>query len=187
MNKFIILLIASLLLVFEAGIRLITPSLFSVQYKQREEITNPPQLLTPYPNEGVGYSLLPNLNVQFLGKKFSTDKDGFRVSPHQPPGDIKIIGIGDSVMMGWGVSNKETYLHLLGENLRKKNQSVKTYNLGVLGFNATQEYFYFLDKGLKLNPDLVILQYVGNDFEKTRPKLGRLPFNSSSYFLNALQ
>jgi hypothetical protein len=187
MNKKNSLMALALILLFEGGLRLITPLLFEVKYKKGRAIDNPKKLLRPYPHAGFGYTLLPHLDVKFKGKKFTTDKNGFRGIPLQPPGKLKIIGLGDSVMMGWGVSNKETYLHLIGEQLRLNNKSVKTYNLGVLGYNAFQEYFYFLEKGLPLKPDLVILQYVGNDFEETKNRLGTLPVNSPSYLLNAFQ
>lgn len=185
MNKIIILLV--LILSFEGGLRLITPSLFMVTYKKGRKIEDPRKLLKPFPHQGFGYTLHPNLEVLFKNKKFTTSKNGFRSVPTQPPGKKRIIGLGDSVMMGWGVANKETYLHLLGEDLRNQGHSVRTFNLGVLGFNAVQEYFYFLEKGLPLKPDLLILQYVGNDYEPSQNNKGTLPWNSPSYLLNAIQ
>lgn len=186
MNKVLASLLFFLILM-EAGLRLSDPLIFGVTYKKGRKIEDPKKLTQPFPHEGFGYQLIPNMEVFFKNKKFNTNKKGFRVSPSQPPGEKRIVGLGDSVMMGWGVANKETYLHLIGEKLRAQGKSVRTFNLGVLGFNSVQEYFYFKEKGLDLKPDLLIIQYVGNDNEETNNKKGVLPWNSSSYTLNLIQ
>ena len=89
------------------------------------------------------------------------------------------MGIGDSVMMGWGVADEETYMALL--NNEKKYEAI---NLGVGGLNAVQEYFHLRDNGLALKPDLIIIGYVGNDWEGENISRNWWSFTSPSFFIN---
>ena len=93
-------------------------------------------------------------------KSYSKDKDKFR-----------IVGIGDSVMLGTGVNFKNTYGEVLESELNRmsqknrKNIEFEFINLAVGGYNTTMEVETFFQKGLLFNPDLVIISYVPNDFD----------------------
>jgi lysophospholipase L1-like esterase len=52
------------------------------------------------------------------------------------------------------------------------HRSVRVINSGVGGYNTVQEVMYFKREGITLQPDLVLLTYVGNDIEENRG-----PFN----------
>lgn len=143
--------------------------------------TNPPRasrvedfqfLQRPSPHPGIGYELRPGLDVLFRGRPFRTDSAGLRGRERprrKPAGTFRIAGIGDSVMMGWGVADGEEYLSLLGKEL-----GVETVNFAVSGYNTAQEYYTLRDKTLAYDPDLIVLGYTGNDFEPAgfdRPRL----------------
>ena len=49
---------------------------------------------------------------------------------------------------------------------------VRVINSGVGGYNTVQEVTYFKREGITLQPDLVLLTYIGNDIEENRG-----PFN----------
>ena len=93
-------------------------------------------------------------------KEYVKDKDKYR-----------IVGIGDSVMMGQGVKFKDSYGEVLEDELNKISQKDKLgvkfefINLAVGGYNTTMEVETFLKKGILFNPDLVIISYVPNDFD----------------------
>ena len=84
---------------------------------------------------------------------------------------FRIIGIGDSVMSGLGVNFEDTYGEILENELNRKAQKnekdveFEFINLAVPGYNTTMEVETFFQKGLKFNPDLVIISYVPNDFD----------------------
>ncbi len=86
-------------------------------------------------------------------------------------GKYRILGIGDSVMMGQGVKFEDTYGEVLENTLNKQSKKdgmdieFEFINLAVGGYNTTMEVETFFQKGLKFNPDLVIISYVPNDFD----------------------
>jgi hypothetical protein len=81
-------------------------------------------------------------------------------------------------MFGWGVSNEECYLILLSQRL---NQSApdgyhwEIINTAVPGYNTVMEVETLKEKGLQYSPDLVIIEYVGNDLDL--PNFIRSPAN----------
>lgn len=147
-------------------------------------------LTTPHPHQGIVFSLKKNLDIYFKEKKFTTNSTSFRGAEFKEKADqFRIVGIGDSVMMGWGVADNDTYLSIIEEKLKSSEMNVDVLNLAVLGYNTTQEYYTLKNYGLDLKPDLVILHYVGNDFEGITytTKVKNLWWNSPLYFINAMQ
>jgi len=112
---------------------------------------------------GIIYELMPNLLVRFMGGTVTTDAGGFRTTPgscdEQEP--YTIIGLGDSVMFGWGVHDSETYLAYLAKSL--DNDCVRIVNMAVPGYNTVMEVEVLKEKGLAYKPDLVIMHFVDND------------------------
>lgn len=124
--------------------------------------------LSKYPK--IIYELIPNLSVQFYGKSLTTNSDGFRSPQYleqKRPGTFRIVGLGDSVMFGWRVSDHECYLSLLEETLNRTfpNVSWEVINTAVPGYNTVMEVETLKAKALLYNPDVVITHYVGNDID----------------------
>jgi len=139
----------------------------------------------------IGIELRPRLNVRFLGRPFQTNAPGYRgrdFPTDKPAGLFRVVGLGDSVMMGWGAGQQETYLARLEALLNEHfgPGRVEVLNFAVSGYNTAQEYYVLKDIALAYHPDLIILGYVGNDFEP--PNFHRTPkrFNSRSCALNWL-
>jgi lysophospholipase L1-like esterase len=114
------------------------------------------------------YELLPELDVTFLGVPLRTNARGFRgpaVSAARIRDAVRIVGIGDSVMFGWGVREQDTYLARLAEGLRAAHPEVgwEVINTAVPGYNTAMEVETLEQKGLAFDPDLVIVNFVGND------------------------
>jgi hypothetical protein len=114
------------------------------------------------------YELRPNLSVTYAGVKLETNPEGFRgpgISVSKPPGTIRIVGLGDSVMFGSGVSYEDCYLTVLGEWLRAEHPDVRwqTINTAVPGYNTVIEVETLRVKALRYEPDIVIMGFVGND------------------------
>ncbi|MDD5012182.1 MAG: SGNH/GDSL hydrolase family protein [Candidatus Nanoarchaeia archaeon] len=134
-----------------------------------------------YPNYGfqegvfvsddvVGYKLSPNYEgVQSVpGKMFGlkTNSKGLRddreYNYEKRENISRILILGDSFAFGNGVELKETYAEYLRELF--SNQSVEVVNLGVPGYGINNEYLSFIEEGYKYNPDIIILNYVTNDW-----------------------
>ena len=125
-------------------------------------------LVRPVADDNMVYALKPNLDVFFLNELVRTNTEGFRDEEFQldkTNNMIRIVGIGDSVIFGWGVEEEKRYLDLLEDELQAdfSNFNWQTYNFGVPGYNLANSFQVFENNVLKYQPDLIIYGYVIND------------------------
>jgi lysophospholipase L1-like esterase len=110
---------------------------------------------------------MPNLEAIYLGQPFRTNSYGIReeeYSLQKNPLTKRIIGLGDSVMFGWGVKEQDRYLNLVREKLSNIDKfDYETLNFGTPGYNTTMEVATYESLASKFEPDLVILHFVEND------------------------
>jgi len=128
------------------------------------------EMVRPAANADIVYELVPDMDVHFGGKHVVTGALGFRGGdppPERDPCELCVVGIGDSVLFGSGVETDETFLHRLGDKLQTlyPDRIVTTVNTGVPGYNTTMEVATLAQKCLDLQPDLVIVDFVENDFD----------------------
>jgi GDSL-like lipase/acylhydrolase family protein len=102
-----------------------------------------------------------------LNVPVTINDSGFRDRAHakeKPPGVVRILGLGDSFMFGWGVQEDETFLKELETRLQGRiDRSVETINTGVPGWGLNQYYLFLKQAGMQLSPDLVVLAYFVDD------------------------
>jgi hypothetical protein len=121
------------------------------------------------PNPEIIYELIPNLaGIRFKSQPLRTNARGFRgpEHPEEPaPGTIRIVGIGDSVMFGWGVRERQSYPRILERMLNRDLQGVRVevINTAVPGYNTAMEVATLEAKGVAFRPDWVIVDFVTND------------------------
>lgn len=126
-------------------------------------------------------TLLPNTEAVHVGNthEFSytikTNSMGYRMEefPVQKPADeYRILMVGDSLTFGFGVEENQSFASLtkqrLNEYLKKNNISdkkVQIINAGFVDGKSPDSYYLYLKElGLKLNPDLIIVNYfINND------------------------
>lgn len=115
------------------------------------------------------YRILPNSNFTANGKIESINSLGLRNQElkEKEKNEIKILILGDSVTFGTGVNSEETYPQILEELLNNNNPKYKfsVINSGVPGYNTIQESAFFEKYHKIINPNIVILSFVENDFE----------------------
>ena len=122
------------------------------------------------------YELVPGLRGSFLGQPFSINSEGLRdheTPVGKPEGVFRIVGLGDSVMFGWGVAQDESYLALVEAELARRaaetgGPTVEVLNFGVPGYNTAMEVATFEHQALAYDPDLVVIHFVGNDLDLPR-------------------
>jgi len=136
---------------------------------QRGNVTLP-QLIRPSANPKVIYELIPNQSVQFLDQQVTVSALGFRgpaVAPVKPRDTKRIVGLGDSLMFGWGVGDTEYYLALIAERLANQapRRPVEVINSAVPGYNTVMEVETLKERLLQFMPDVVIIEYVDNDLD----------------------
>lgn len=131
----------------------------------------PQRLDTPInfycPDQLLGWRLKPNLHASFQNTDFvsriDSNEAGFRDAPHRYAKGPKkrILGIGDSILFGYGVDYDKNALTLL-----QKGLDVETINLGMTGYNINQYYKTLVYEGSRYRPDLVVLFFFVNDWAK---------------------
>lgn len=177
------LLVASILLTLflaEAGLRILylSQDTGSLEDLAKHGADLPPpgeqvelgDVLVPSPFPRLIYQLKPKLDVRLKEPRVQTSSAGWReeeISLDKPPGTLRIVGLGDSVMFGWRVEVEERYLDVLEEllNARTSSSSIhwQTMALAVPGYNLVMEVEALRRYGLPVRPDLIVYGYVGND------------------------
>jgi lysophospholipase L1-like esterase len=120
------------------------------------------------PNERIIYELIPDLKVTFRDVPLTINRHGFRGREIQEaalPGVMRIVGLGDSIMFGWGVHDDENYLSVLSRRLDERRPRIRNevVNTAVPGYNTVMEVETLKTKGLRFKPYLVVLGFCGND------------------------
>ncbi len=117
------------------------------------------------------YKHRANADESFRGFSISTDEHGFRGPSHaipKPAGTKRVLFLGDSVTIGWGVDDDETFVELTEKALSETTgESWECVNSGHMGYDTTQELATFEEVGLLYEPDLVVLVFVDNDVVST--------------------
>jgi lysophospholipase L1-like esterase len=121
-------------------------------------------------DDSIVYELRPGVRGRFLGLPVAINSFGMRDrqrTSEKEPGTVRIVGLGDSLMFGWGVRQEETFLALLEKKLNglSSKRRFEVWNLAVPGYNSVQEVATFAAKAASIQPDLVIINWVGNDMD----------------------
>jgi hypothetical protein len=138
------------------------------------------------PFDGCTYRLPYVTNV-------TINSDGFRDRDFlikKEPDTVRIVAVGDSLTFGWGVELNESWPKIL-ENILNSNTNSKKFeilNLGLPTSNMEDKVDFFLLKGLKYNPDIVIFEYNGyqDSFNYTRVRELNRKYKSNITLLSQL-
>ena len=124
-------------------------------------------MVQPSADPEIPYEMRPGLDGRFAKHPLATNRFGMRgpeLDVAKKPGTLRIAGLGDSVMMGWGVSYEETALTRIGRVAAQAGRPVETLNLGCPSYNTAVEAAFYKSKGRRFKPDLVLLIFMDNDF-----------------------
>lgn len=138
-----------------------------------------------HPHPGVEAILCADMEILLLGKTLTTNSKGFRApefTKTKSKGAYRVAGIGDSVQMGWGVGDEENYLSQALDGLKRSN--VEVLNFSTAGHSAFNHYFMLKEIVLDYRPDLIVLSYVGNDWESFPESPPKIWSKTPSYFIN---
>lgn len=128
------------------------------------------QLIQKNDDPKIIYDFIPSSSAIVEWRRVVINRDGYRgkmIQKKKPEGTLRIIGIGDSVMFGWGVEESECFLEklqgLLARHYGQYNWEI--LNTAVPGYNAVMEVNALARKGLEYEPDVVIYNFIGNDID----------------------
>ena len=81
--------------------------------------------------------------------------------------EYRIIYLGSSITMGWGVPFDSVFTSLLEEKMNKNNNNIyyNIINAGIGNYNTEMESIYLDMNIASLHPDQVFLHYFINDAE----------------------
>ena len=121
-------------------------------------------------DELLTYSLTPNFKGIFKRHEFTTEITTNSLGlpddeiPQKEASEFRILFLGDSFTFGrYGVTIAQTFPKILEKKLNAPH--FRVINTGVPGYDTYQESLYLKNQGIKLTPDMVILNFfVGNDF-----------------------
>jgi lysophospholipase L1-like esterase len=121
------------------------------------------------PDAELVYRHRANLDTVYQSVPFRTNELGLRDRPLPAPvpDEARVLILGDSVTLGWGVPAEATFAARLERELAARlGRPVRTINAGVSGYNTEQE-LAFLERHIEsMAPRMVVLVYVENDVER---------------------
>jgi lysophospholipase L1-like esterase len=120
----------------------------------------------------IGHEHAPNRQARLMGVDFRTNSHGLRDHEFpfdRIPGKLRIVMLGDSLTVGWGVPLEETFSKRIERMYADSGIDAVVINLGVGNYNTVQEVQAFLTKGHRYQPDVIVLNYFVNDAELTAP------------------
>jgi len=104
--------------------------------------------------------------------------DGMRDRDHEvarSPGIRRVVCLGDSTTLGWGVSPPEAYPQVLEEMLEAGGDSTEVLNVALGGWSTRQELIAYRRIVRKYRPDVVLLGICLNDVAEMQNNLSRPP------------
>ncbi len=158
----------------EAGIRLGASRLMIYDmemYKYAKELKR------PSPIASLGHEHIPNASAHLMGVDVSLNDLGFRDREVAPlkKNEYRILAVGSSITMGWGVDFESVFTEVLERRLSEsgifgKGTRVEVVNSGIGNYNTKLESIAFPGHFSQVEPDLVILHYFLRDAEEIPPK-----------------
>ncbi|MBU1122342.1 MAG: SGNH/GDSL hydrolase family protein [Candidatus Omnitrophica bacterium] len=121
-------------------------------------------------NINIAIEHIPLKKYWLQNVEIAINSAGFRDREYlipKPKNTYRIIVLGSSITLGWGVSEGETYASLVENRLNGKTgiTTVEIINTAVGNYNTIREIETFFDKCLVFEPDMVIISFFINDPE----------------------
>lgn len=131
------------------------------------------EIIRPSEDPRIVYELWPRMDVIFDTRTGSaspvrTNSAGFRSGEYPVEKDrttLRLAGIGDSLMFGWGVEQEAPYLAVLERLLNRPSSGARweVMNSAVPGYNAAMAVETLKTKLLAYRPDVVVYGFCPND------------------------
>ena len=172
--------LAVALVVAEVLVRRLNP--YGISYYKdtnrylNEAIEIPPDADRP---DGRLFHNRPNAALEFPDFSFRTNALGLRrgaadgdVQLARDPARARVLFLGDSVTLGWGVDDEETWIRRLEREARfVDGRPLECLNAGHLQYNTVQELDWLRTFGVALQPEAVVLTFVVNDLDDAYAQL----------------
>ena len=118
----------------------------------------------------IGHRHVPGARAHLMGVDVQIGADGLRDGSLSAIETeiLRILMLGDSVTLGWGISNSETVTARIEQSMPQViGRPVRALNAGVGNYNTAMEVAWFEKHGAGFDPDAVVLNVFINDAEET--------------------
>jgi len=123
-------------------------------------------LKTISPNKKLGHEHIPSKSAKLQNVEIRINSLGMRGPEPNENADLRIMMLGSSITLGWGVPEDQIYPSILKNQLQAKSpKTIEIFNAGVGNYNTYREVEAFFIKYKKLNPNIIVLNYFVNDAE----------------------
>lgn len=139
------------------------------------------ELKTPSENPVLGHEHVPSTVAVLQSTEIRINAWGLRGGPVPPivPGQRRILLLGSSITMGWGVPEDEALAARLEALFRRDGETVQVLNAGIGNYNTVRYVERFLTKLKDLRPTDIVLHYFINDAETLEAGGGNMLLRNS--------
>jgi len=165
----IILSLGTILLVIETYVRVIADDGMQYDLEMWKYARDVKQIS---PDPLLAHEHAQSRHIVLMGVDFQTNSKGLRdreFSYDRQPGTLRILMLGDSLTVGWGVPVERTFSKRIEKLFAADGVDAEVINTGVGNYNTIQEVQYFMNEGFKYRPDIVVLNFFINDAEPILP------------------
>jgi lysophospholipase L1-like esterase len=129
------------------------------------------KLKQPSQNPLIGHEHIPNQSAMLQSVTIRTNEYGLRGEPihSQAQAPRRILFLGSSVTLGWGVQEDLTVTQRLQQMFDSAHQPVEILNAGIGNFNTQRYVELFFTKLHTLDPTDIVVHYVMRDAETLLP------------------
>jgi lysophospholipase L1-like esterase len=163
----LIIVIASTLIAFVAGEAILRLKNSSMKNYDIEMWRYALKLKKRSDNPQLGHEHVPSKSAVLQSVEIRINERGLRGGALAPltPGKRRILFLGSSVTLGWGVPEKETVTERLTEMFKAGGQEVEVLNAGIGNYNAVRYVERFKQRLSDLNPTDIVVHYFVRDAE----------------------
>ncbi len=119
----------------------------------------------------LGWRHKPNTTIEYVtsGQQISQSFNsrgirGPEYSFEKPPGEYRILIVGDSFAEGMSVNFDEVFSEVMERHLNAKGErQYQAINIGVAGYSTDQQLLLYRDEGTRYEPDVTVLLVYDND------------------------
>lgn len=126
-------------------------------------------LKIPHKNSKINHIHKKNSSAKLQNIEIRTNSLGMRGDDNDiknwNSSDQKILFLGSSITLGWGVENDKVLNKIIEKNAKQNNLHWSTLNAAVGNYNTERYINYFFEYNQNLNPNIIIIQYFINDAE----------------------
>jgi lysophospholipase L1-like esterase len=129
------------------------------------------ELKAPSPDPALDFDHVPSRSAILENVEIRLNDKGLRNGPIRPlePGGRRILLLGGSITLGWGVPQDQTIAAVLEQRLRAAGEDVQVLNGGVGNYNTERYVSRFFRELTELHPTDIVVQYFLRDAEALPP------------------